>query len=351
MAATNAFKDGTAPFYKYGPILSRNAIFNVIIGPRGDGKTYGAKEHAIRNAIRKVDVDGKCDQFILLRRYKTELNTRTSFFADIAPNIREQFPGHEFRVNGGEAQMKRPGADKWETIGYFVALSNSQQKKSVSYAKVTTIIYDEFIIDKGALHYLPNEVRAFMDFYITVDRYQERTRCFLISNTVSIMNPYFIEWDIRPSKKAEWITRGNGIVCVHLIRDHAFAQEVKKTRVGQFIDNTEYSEYAVDGVFLDNHMELVRPKSPNAKYYVTIETTTGIFSWWIDRLTGMHYVQEKRPKQEVIWTMIPEKMNSDKVFMFANDKSLQVLRTAFSRGRLFFSSAQARNAFVGVMKR
>ena len=345
MAVSNKFREGTATFYRYGPILSRNAVFNVVIGPRGDGKTYGAKEHAIKKAIKAGE------QFILLRRYKTELNTRTSFFADIADNIEEQFPDHAFRVNGGEAQMKRPGADKWETIGFFVALSNSQQKKSVSYAKVTTIIFDEFIIDKGALHYLPNEVRALMDFYITVDRYQERTRVFMISNTVSIMNPYFIEWNIRPKKNQEWIVRGDGVVCVHLIRDHAFAEEVRQTRIGQFIDNSEYADYAIDGVFLDNHMEMVKQKTPEAKYYATIETETGLFSWWIDRITGQHFVSEKRPKQEWIWTMLPEKMTEGKVFMLPNDKSLQVLRSAFSRGRLFFSSAQARNAFVGVMKR
>lgn len=344
-AKGNVFKEGTAAYYKYGPILSRNAAINIVIGPRGDGKTYGAKEHAIKKAIEKGE------EFILLRRYKTELNTRTSFFTDIAANMLSRYPGHEFRVNGLEAQMKRPGKDKWETIGYFVALSNSQQKKSVSYKKVTTIIFDEFIIDKGALHYLPNEVKALLDFYNTVDRWEDRVRVFMISNTVSIMNPYFIQWDIKPHKNAEWIVKGDGFVCVHLIRDHEFAQQVRETRVGKFIENTDYAEYAIGGVFLDNHQELVAKKSSDAKYYATIESETGIFAWWIDRITGMHYVTEKRPKQEWIWTMCADKMSADKVYMLPNDKSLMVLRAAFSRGRLFFSSAQARNAFVGVMKR
>ena len=351
MAAPNAFKKATAPFYRYGDLFSRNAVFNVVIGPRGDGKTYGAKEHVIKNAITKGE------QFILLRRFKTELGTRTSFFDDIARNMLKRFPGYAFRVQGLEAQMLPPGSTtaegkpKWVTIGFFVALSNSQQKKSVSYSRVTTVIFDEFIIDKGALHYLPNETKALLDFYITVDRYQERCRVIMISNTVSIMNPYFIEWNIRPGKDAEWITKGDGFVCVHLIRDNAFAREVKKTRVGKFIEGTEYADYAVDGVFLDNNMEMLRPKTPEARYYATIETSTGTFSWWIDYITGFFYIQEKRPKVETVWTMLPERMSEEKYLMLSNDKSLMKLRSAFSRGRLFFSSAQARNAFVGVMKR
>jgi len=358
--AVNEFKAGTASFYDYGAVLSRNAIYNVIIGPRGDGKTFGAKWRVMKNAVERNE------QFILLRRFKTELNTRTTFFADIVHLFAKKYPHHQFRVNGQEAQILRPKDDEfapkpveargkakenWQTIGYFIALSNSQQKKSVAYPKVTTIIFDEFIIDKGALHYLPNEVRAFHDFYITVDRNQERTKVFFISNTVSIMNPYFIEWDIRPRKGQEWIMKGDGFVCVHLIRDNEFTRQVKETRMGRFIEGTEYASYAIDAVFLDNHMEMVAPKTPVARYYATIETTTGTFSWWIDHETGKYYVQDKRPKVETIWTMVPEKMTSEKYLMLSNDVSLQRLRSAFSRGRLFFSSAQARNSFVGVMKR
>ncbi len=349
MAARIGFNE-RVQFYDYGPVLSRNAVFNVVIGPRGDGKTYGAKQLAIKNAIKKGE------QFILLRRYSTELGTRVSFFDDIFHNIQKEFPGYTFRVEGLEAQMKKPGSRKYETIGYFVALSKAQQKKSVSYAKVTTIIFDEFIIDKGAVRYLPNETKVLLDFFITVDRYQERTRVIMISNTVSIMNPYFIDWDIKVEDYQEFITRGvdeNGLpfVVVHLIKDHAFASEVRKTRVGRFIDGSEYADYAIDGAFADNHLTLVKNKTPNAHYYATIETDTGIFSLWIDTFANLMFADEKRPKKENIWTTVPEKMAPGKVLMMRSDKTMQSLRTAFSHGRLFFSSARARNAFIGVMKR
>lgn len=332
-------------YYDYGNLLSRNATINIAIGPRGDGKTYGAKRLAIRNAIKKGE------QFILLRRYKTELATRTSFFDDIADNIREEFPGYSFRITGHSAEMKKSGSRSWETIGHFVALSNSQQKKSVSYAKVTLIIFDEFIIDKGAVRYLPNEVRSFLDFYNTVDRWQDRTRVIMISNSVSIMNPYFIEWDIRVEDYKEFITKGDGFLCCHLIQDHEFASQVRLTKLGQFIENTEYSDYSVGGVFKDAHMAFVKKKTPGARYYATIETSSGIFSLWIDYVTRLWYADERRPKVEQLWTTCPEKMTEGKVLMLRNDPTMQQLRTQFSHGRLFFSSPKARNAFIGVMKR
>ena len=332
-------------YYDFGNLLSRNAVINIAIGPRGDGKTYGAKKLAIRNAIKKGE------QFILLRRYKTELMTRTSFFDDIADNIREEFPGYMFRVNGQSAEMKVPGKKAWEIIGHFVALSNSQGKKSVSYAKVTLIIFDEFIIDRGAVRYLPNEVRSFLDFYNTVDRWQDRTRAILISNSVSIMNPYFIEWDVRVEDFKEFITKGDGFLCVNLIEDHEFESQVRQTKLGRFIEGTEYSDYSVGGVFKDAHMAFVQKKTPTARYYATIETDTGMFALWIDYVTRLWYADEKLPRVQKVWTIVPEKMAPGKVLMLKNDKTMQQLRTQFSHGRLFFSSPKARNAFIGVMKR
>ena len=53
-------------YYDYGPVLSRNAVFNMIMGARGLGKTYGAKKLVIKEFINHGN------QFIYLRRYKEE---------------------------------------------------------------------------------------------------------------------------------------------------------------------------------------------------------------------------------------------------------------------------------------
>lgn len=342
MAKTpNAFAAKEVSFYRLGPVLSRNAVINIILGPRGDGKTFAAKEQAIRNAINRGE------QFIYLRRYKTELVSRTSFFDD----IRFKFPDHELMVKGHEALMKRPGEKKWETIGYFIALSNSQQKKSVPYPRVTLIIFDEFLIDKGAVHYLPGEDRAFLDFLSTVDRYQDKTRAVLISNTVSIMNPYFHAWGIQPSTEKEWFTDKTGFVVAHFIKDHVFAEQVRQTKLGAFIAETEYGKYAIEGEFHDNSTALIKSKSPEAVYRATIETPTGVFSWWVDSFAGLSYISVKRPKAELYLTTMPEKMDETKTLLPYNNKIMGMLRTSFSHGRMYFDTPKARNAFMGVMFR
>lgn len=331
-------------YYSFDKILSRNAMYNFVIGGRGLGKTYGAKKWAIKDYLKNGN------QFIYLRRYQTELTTRSTFFADIG----QEFPNLHFRVQGEYAQLNRTGEKgKWETIGFYIPLSKSQSKKSVAYPKVTKIIFDEFIIDKGMVHYMPNEAKAFNDFYSTVDRWKDKTRVLFLANSVSIMNPYFMEYGIRPEDGREWINSHEGYMCVHFAPSEEFATEVYKTRFGKFIQNSEYADYSVGSQFHDNNDSMIGPKSPEAKYHCTLETKTGTFSVWIDHgSSGMHYyILEKRPKQEMIWTMLPERMSEEKTLVTYSDKTLQYLRSGFSRGRVTFSSPQARNAFVGLFNR
>lgn len=334
-------------YYDFGPILSRNAVYNFVLGARGLGKTYGAKRKAIRDFISKGD------QFIYLRRYNTELKSvKTTFMADII----NEFPKMVFRLQGDEIQARPSGNDKaaWKTMCYFVALSKSQQKKSVSYAGVKTIIFDEFIIDRGVIHYMANEVKAFNDFYSTVDRYKDKTRVFFLANSVSIMNPYFIEWDISPKRNDEWITKGNGFIVAHFPQADAFVGEVYKTRFGQFIQHSEYADYAVGSEFSDNHDTLIKQKSSDARYNATIETKTGTFSLWIDmRAQGapIFYVSSKRPRSEFLWTLLPENMSENKVLIDYQDKTLQYLRAGYSRAKVFFDRPQTRNAFIGIYRR
>jgi hypothetical protein len=333
-------------YYDFGPVLSRNGVYNFILGARGLGKTYGAKRKAIRDYLNKGD------QFIYLRRYNTELKSvKTTFIADIA----HEFPQLTFRLQGEELQARPTGTEKaWDTMCYFVALSKTQQKKSVSYPRVKTIIFDEFIIDRGVIHYMANEVKAFNDFYSTVDRYKDKTRVLFLANSVSIMNPYFIEWDIAPKRDDEWITKFNGFMVAHFPQADAFVGEVYATKFGQFIQNSEYADYAVGSQFSDNTDVLVKPKSSDARYTATIETKNGTFSLWIDQRAAnapIFYVSSKRPRSEFLWTLLPEHMSENKILIDYNDKTLQYLRAGYSRAKVFFDRPQTRNAFIGIYRR
>lgn len=338
------------PYYNFDKLYSYNGTFNFLVGARGLGKTYGEKIKAIKDALNKGD------EFIYLRRYAKELQrAKDTFFADV-----EGFEDWDFRVNGGIAEAapaetrdekKRP----WKAIGYFFALSTVQSVKSMSFPKVKKIIFDEFIIEKGMIHYIPNEVHAFLNFYSTVDRNKDKTKVFFLANSVSMMNPYFLEWDIKPDQVGEWYTTGpedepNFLVC-HFAESAEFATAVYETKFGKFIKNTEFADFAVGSKFKDANDAMIGGKPSTAVYHFSLESKAGVFSVWVDGKHSTFYCQGKRPKQEILFTLIPERMDTHKFLTSYNDKPLQFLRAAFNRGDVYFDEAKTRNAFAEIFKR
>lgn len=338
-------------WYNWDKIYSFNAGFNFIVGERGVGKTFGWKKKVIKDAINKGT------QFMYVRRYKEELKVSAqTFFDDI--QAKGLFADWDFRSYGAKAQMapvdtrdqkQRP----WKTIGHFIALSTIQGIKSVAFPLVTNIGFDEFILEKSMTRYLPNETYAFNNLYKTVDRDQDKTKVFFMANAVSIMNPYFLEYDIKPEQCDDqgFVVKSNGFLVVHFVKNEEFRGQVSDTRFGQFIADTEYADYAVGNEFADNNDNLLNLKNASARYTYSIETKQGIFSVWIDWGDQKYYIQERRPKQEMLFTMLPEKMSDGKTLLAYSDKIVQVLRTAFRNGNAYFDTAKTRNAFIEIFKR
>lgn len=336
-------------WYNWDKISSFNGTYNFLVGARGVGKTYGWKKKVIRAAIRKGE------QFMYVRRYKDELKvSKETFFADLIAN--GEFPGFDFRSYGSLAQMapastrddkKRP----WKVIGHFIALSTAQSIKSVAYPLVTNIGYDEFIIEKGATHYIANEVHAFNNLYSTVDRNQDKTKVFFMANSVSIMNPYFLEYNIKPDQSSEFTVLYDGFIVVHFVEAAEFTDQVYATKFGKFIQGTEFGDFAAGNQFADNNDNLLNVKGASARYTYTVESKHGTFSVWIDWIAGKYYVQERRPKQELLFTLLPEKMSEGKTLLGYSDKVMQSLRTAFRNGNTYFDTPKSRNAFIEIFKR
>lgn len=345
-------------FYSFSLLLSYNATYNFVVGGRGLGKTYGAKKRAIRRALRKGE------QFIYLRRYKTEIPaSKQTFFADIS----HEFPGWEFVIRGNTAKASRLIDEekfsdekdykkalkerKWVDIGFFYALSSAQSLKSVSFPKVTTIMFDEFIIEKGHNQYIQDETTVFNNFYSTVDRWKDKTRVYFMANSVSIMNPYFIEYEIEPDNEGEIVIRKGGFIAAHFPDSEKFKEEIYQTKFGQFIKDTEYAEFAAGNQFADNNDELIHLKDGKAKYMYTLETKTGVFSVWFDAPNNKYFVQEKLPRNQDVYTLLPHKMSADKTLVYKSDKFIGYLRSAFNTARIMFDKPATRNAFADIFKR
>lgn len=334
-------------YYDYQRVLSYNALMTYIIGERGVGKSYGAKEFVADRFINK----GK--QFVYLRRYKTELKEAMMkkghpiFFEQIVYNEdgtkNKKYENHKLTNKNDTMYID----DK--LCGFAMPLSIANILKSSTYNNVDTIIFDEFIIDKGCYHYLQNEVEQLLDVIETVGRLRD-IRIIFLGNAISITNPYFTYFnlslpynsDIVVSKKDN---KGNPLIIVNYIKNLKYREVKKQSRFGQLIDGTEYGKYAIDNEFLRDSKSFIRKKSKTSKFYFILVINGKHYGVWCDYKDGLMFISnDYDPNCPVIFSINPDDHNENTLLIRCRTSPFfKSIIEHYRLARLCFENQQIKN--------
>lgn len=173
-----------------------DAYYYMAIGERSNGKTYSALDYALRRYFEHGE------QFAYIRRFGEDVrkkNLSPLFSAHIENGRIFNLSNGEFSLvdyTGGvflaysyDADTKKKVNDI-QPMGYAFDLNSMEHHKSVSFPKVTTVIFDEFLSRQG---YLTNEFVLFMNTLSTIIRDRLNVKIFMIGNTVNKYCPYFQE--------------------------------------------------------------------------------------------------------------------------------------------------------------
>ena len=264
-------------WYNYDRAMSYNALFTFILTNRGLGKTYGAKKRVVKKFLKKGE------QFIYLRRYKEELKTVSTFWDDISKD--PEFEGVEFKVVHKQFYING------KVAGYAIPLSVSQNYKSTPYPDVTTIIFDEFIINTQNLRYLKNEVSTYLDFFETVARKRDNVRAIFLANNISFVNPYFQYFRCIPKPGNRFTLAKDGEVLVEVFKDDEFNEEKYQTKFGKLIKNTAYGNYAIENESLRDDSTFINKNKPKDSIFCFSIINNGIeLGYWVSFKEDKFYV-------------------------------------------------------------
>ena len=260
-------------YYTLQRVLSFNALINFIIGERGVGKSFSSKKHVINRFIKKGE------EFVYLRRYKTELKSSVpKFFDDIIDE--KVFPEATFKVKNNNLYIN----DK--IAGYALPLSTANILKSTSYSKVKTIIFD-----KGCYHYLQNEVEQFLDIIETVGRLRD-IKVFMLGNAISITNPYFTYFNLSLPYNSDIALFKDGSILVNYIKNEIYREIKKASRFGKLIEGTDYGRYAIDNEFLRDSKSFIKKKEKWSKFYFILILNNKPYGIWNDYKNGFMFISE-----------------------------------------------------------
>lgn len=194
-------------FYSLNNILSKDCVYNVIFGERSNGKTYSVLKYGIEQYIKTGG------QLAIVRRWKEDIVGRRA--SDIFSALNNN--GEIEKISNGKYAGVTYFASKFylcnydengkpvynidtDCAAYAFALSEMEHNKSISYPKITTIMFDEFLTKHV---YLQDEFILFMNTISTIVRQRTNVKIFMLGNTVNKYCPYFEEMGLNHIKEMQ----------------------------------------------------------------------------------------------------------------------------------------------------
>lgn len=333
-------------YYQSFPVRQRNAEINIIRGERGNGKTT----RFLRDHIINYANTGK--KFFWLRRYKTEISPlfRGSFFdnvkkiamldkSDMKPDERDFI-----RNMSGELRQNQIFINK-KCAGYYYALSEWLKIKSIPFPDVDELTFDEGILKQPSnIHYLSNEVEAFLEVLSTVFR-DRKIRANIIGNSYSWTDPYSLYYNILPTNR-EFTYYNNKKILLQVTDNSDFRKHMLGTSFGGLVQGSKYGEYALNNVALDDNLNFVEKPPGRLIFSFGVRYKNKIVGFWLDKFNGVMYVTRNADMTSHNMFALTPDDHTLNTFLVVNKSSLFVLRQL----KMFWTSGAIRFADIQLKK-
>lgn len=323
--------------------LTYNRIFNFVVGVRGGGKTF----NTLRHAIRRFEKTG--EQFIYLRRRVVDLDDACTgekgggnLFSDI--QNKGYFEGIELKVvadKGGGYNFYYND----RVMGYGKALSTA--RRSTPLPLVEMIIFDEFLIDDSIGHerYLNsgNEMFVFNNLYETIARGRD-IPVFFLGNAFSMVNPYFIELNIRIDKPKDNCIYSGKFWTVVFWKDEQFINTRSQTQFFQATRETDFTKHAFDNVFYLDRTDFIRHRSKESEHHFSLVYLDKTYGVWVDWKKGEYYVSTKGAntsrEKTISMSLSDNKPNNVNIRRYRNMPFMKAFRMAVDNNSVYFDNLE-----------
>lgn len=330
-------------YYNFDKLFSYNFLLGFVITERGLGKTFGSKVAMLKKFLKTGE------QFIYIRRYKTELDSAlATFWSDLQSN--GFFEDYDLEVK--KSKMLTQFLCNGEVCGYAVPLSTANILKSTAFPKVKTIVFDEFLIDDTGLYkYLKNEVTLILDLIETVFRLRDGQVIFL-GNALSITNPYFAYWNLDLPYNSEFKTFKDGQIVVNYAKNEEYRKVKKASRFGRLIEGTSYGRYAIDNEMLKDNKHFIEKRPSEAKFYGLLIINGVNIGIWNSR-NGHLYMSDKY-EPNTVHKFACDYNDHTEDTMFVNVREnyyLAICLRYYKQGLLRFENQKIKNICVNLLNK
>lgn len=294
----------------------------------------------------------KGEKFGLIYRYNYELD-------DVADKFFKDLKGLFFPDKTMTAKKRAKGIfqelfinDK--SCGYAIALNSSDSIKKYShlFSDISRMIFDEFQSESN--HYCTDEITKFLSIHTSIARGQgEQVRyvpVFMLSNQVSIINPYYVAMGICNRLNADTkFLRGDGYVLEQGFIESA-SDSQKESGFNRAFKENNYVAYSSENVYLNDNYSFIEKPAGKSRYICTLKYKGNDFGVKEFAESGFVYCDDKPditfPMKITVTT---DDHSINYVMLKRNDFFLSNLRYLFERGCFRFKDMKCKEAILNAL--
>ena len=294
----------------------------------------------------------KREKFGLIYRYNYELDDVVDkFYKDLGSLF---FPEHEMTSKRRASGIFHELFLDDKSCGYALSLNSADQIKKYShlFSDIQRMIFDEFQSETN--HYCNDEIKKLLSVHTSVARGQgEQVRyvpVYMLSNPVSIINPYYVEMDISNRLKDDTkFLRGDGFVLEQGFIDSA-SEEQKKSGFNKAFSKNKYVAYSSESVYLNDNQSFVDKLSGKSRYLCTLRYKGVDYAIREFSEIGVLYCDDKSDSTfRLKITVTTEDHQINYVMLKRNDFFLSNLRYLFERGCFRFKDLKCKEAVLHAL--
>lgn len=292
------------------------------------------------------------EKFMLIYRFNYELDDcANKFFKDIGKLFFPEYIMTSRRMAKGSYHQLLLD-DK--VCGYAISLNQADMLKKYSHLfdDVQRMLFDEFQSETN--HYCNDEIRKFISVHTSVARGNgEQVRyvpVYMISNPVSIINPYYVEMDIATRLRDDTrFLKGDGFVLEQgFVETASIAQ--KTSGFNRAFAENAYIAYSSECVYLNDNKAFVdRPKS-EGRYVATLKFEGKNYGIREYANEGFLYCDDHADNTyNIRITVTTQDHEINYVMLKRNDSFLANLRYFFERGCFRFKDLRCKEVVLKAL--
>lgn len=284
-------------------------------------------------------------KFCLIYRYNYELDdVSNKFFKDLQTLFFSNYTMESERCASGIYHSLFLNE---QHCGYAISLNSADQLKKYSHllSDTDSMLFDEFQSETN--HYCSDEIRKFISVHTSIARgHGEQARylpVYMLSNAVSIINPYYTELGISERLNSETnFLKGDGFVLESGFIETA-SKAQKESGFNRAFKNNQYVAYSSENVYLNDNTAFIDTPVGKGKYVATLRYMGHDYGVKQYSEQGFLYIDDKADSTfrcKISVTVNDHDINY--IMLKQNDLFISQLRYYFEKGCFRFKNLKCK---------